>query len=58
MILPGVVAIIAAVGGIAFWFTWRGLDAKEDEMNLIPESAYKGRENAPRSNSVRGDSDV
>ncbi|KAI7234859.1 PTR2-domain-containing protein [Hortaea werneckii] len=54
----GVVAIIAAVGGIAFWFTWRGLDAKEDEMNLIPESAYKGRADAPRSNSVRGDADV
>ena len=39
----GVVALIAFFGGIAFWFTWRGLDSKEDEMNLIPDSAYKGR---------------
>jgi proton-dependent oligopeptide transporter, POT family len=38
-----VVAILAFVGGVGFWFTWRSLDAKEDELNLIPETAYKGR---------------
>lgn len=49
-----VVAILAFVGGLGFWFTWRSLDAREDELNLIEETKYKGRGvNAPsRGNSV------
>lgn len=38
-----VVAILAFVGGVGFWFTWRSLDAKEDELNLIEATKYKGR---------------
>ena len=38
-----VVAILAFVGGIGFWFTWRGLDKQEDELNMIQATKYKGR---------------
>lgn len=38
-----VVAILAFLGGVGFWFTWRSLDAKEDELNLIEETKYRGR---------------
>jgi proton-dependent oligopeptide transporter, POT family len=38
-----VVAILAALGGVGFWFTWRKLDAKEDELNMIQATAYVGR---------------
>ncbi|KAI7930429.1 peptide transporter PTR2-A [Pyricularia oryzae] len=37
------VAIVSAVGGIAFWFCFRKLDKREDELNALPESNYKGR---------------
>ncbi|CAK4025003.1 peptide transporter PTR2-A [Lecanosticta acicola] len=37
------VAILAFVGGAGFWFTWRGLDAKEDELNMIETTKYTGR---------------
>lgn len=37
------VAILAFLGGIGFWFTWRDLDAKEDELNLIEKTKYMGR---------------
>lgn len=38
-----IVAILAAVGGVGFWFTWRDLDSKEDELNLIEETRYVGK---------------
>ena len=38
-----VVAILAALGGVGFWFTWRNLDAKEDELNMIQATSYVGR---------------
>ncbi|KAM3413850.1 hypothetical protein BST61_g10527 [Cercospora zeina] len=38
-----VVAILAFVGGVGFWFTWRDLDKKEDELNMIESTTYKGR---------------
>lgn len=31
-----VVAIIAFVVGIAFWFSHRGLDAQDDQLNRLP----------------------
>ncbi|KAK4497788.1 hypothetical protein PRZ48_010441 [Zasmidium cellare] len=37
------VSILAFIGGVGFWWTWKDLDAKEDELNLIEESKYKGR---------------
>ena len=39
----GVVAILAFVGGVGFWFTWKSLDAREDELNLIQSTKYMGR---------------
>jgi len=38
-----IVAILAAAGGVGFWFTWRSLDAKEDELNMIQATQYRGR---------------
>ena len=38
-----IVAILAALGGVGFWFTWRSLDAKEDELNMIQPTQYLGR---------------
>ena len=32
----GIFAVIAAIGGTAFWFTFRKLDAQEDELNMLP----------------------
>lgn len=44
-----VTAILAFLGGVGFWFTWRSLDAREDELNLIEETKYKGRGAAARA---------
>lgn len=41
--LYGSIGIIAFVGGVAFWFTFRGLDADEARLNVLPESTYEGR---------------
>ncbi|KKZ64424.1 POT family proton-dependent oligopeptide transporter [[Emmonsia] crescens] len=38
-----IVAIIAFCGGVVFWLTFRGLDKKEEQMNMIKESEYRGR---------------
>lgn len=38
-----VVAILAALGGVGFWFTWRSLDAKEDELNMLQATQWVGR---------------
>jgi len=40
----GVVAVIAAVGGILFWVCFRRLDAQEDMWNSIKKSHYRGGE--------------
>lgn len=50
----GVVAVLAFLGGVGFWFTWRSLDAREDELNLIQESKYVGRKRST-SKSARDD---
>lgn len=38
-----IVAILAFVGGCLFWLAHRGLDAEEDKLNTLPDSAYGGR---------------
>ena len=40
-----VVAILAFVGGILFWFHQRPTDKQEDALNMLPDSNYAGREN-------------
>ena len=39
----GVVAGLAFAGGCGFWLAHRKLDKKEDQLNLLAESRYKGR---------------
>jgi proton-dependent oligopeptide transporter, POT family len=39
----GAVAILAAIGGVGFWFTWRDYDKKEDELNMLQATQYLGR---------------
>lgn len=38
------VAILAFVGGILFWLHQRSTDAKEDALNMLPDSNYVGRD--------------
>lgn len=38
-----IVAVLAFVGGVGFWFTWRSLDAREDELNMLAPTQYKGK---------------
>jgi proton-dependent oligopeptide transporter, POT family len=38
----GSVAIIAAVGGAIFWVFFRKWDKQEEQLNMLPESAYVG----------------
>ncbi|KAJ4253331.1 hypothetical protein NW762_010486 [Fusarium torreyae] len=37
-----VVACIAFVGGVAFWFNFKHLDSEEDKWNMLKASEYKG----------------
>ncbi|KAF2473563.1 PTR2-domain-containing protein [Lindgomyces ingoldianus] len=48
----GVVAILAAVGGILFWFHQRPTDKKEDILNMLPDSNYIGKD---RRHSISDD---
>ncbi|KAG5288925.1 oligopeptide transporter [Histoplasma capsulatum G186AR] len=50
-----IVAIIAFCGGLVFWFTFRSLDRKEEQMNLIQESEYRGRAKAAANEKVLDD---
>lgn len=36
------IAIIAFIGGIAFWLCFRYLDAEEDKLNSLKKSKYRG----------------
>jgi proton-dependent oligopeptide transporter, POT family len=40
----GTVAILAAVGGILFWFHQRPTDKREDILNMLPDSTYLGKD--------------
>ncbi|KAK8135495.1 hypothetical protein PG984_003435 [Apiospora sp. TS-2023a] len=39
------VSIIAVLGGIGFWFTFRKLDAEEEALNTLPDSEFHGSRN-------------
>ncbi|TVY80528.1 putative peptide transporter ptr2 [Lachnellula suecica] len=43
----GVVAVLAAFGGVVFWLSNRKTDKEEDRLNLLPASHYAAR--APNS---------
>ncbi|EJP65065.1 hypothetical protein ACQRIT_006461 [Beauveria bassiana] len=38
-----VISVIAVVGGTAFWFCFRHLDAEEDKWNMLKKSEYIGK---------------
>ncbi|KAK8017397.1 POT family proton-dependent oligopeptide transporter [Apiospora rasikravindrae] len=39
------VTIIACLGGVGFWFTFRRLDAEEEALNTLPDSEFHGSRN-------------
>ncbi|KIV90038.1 hypothetical protein PV10_07384 [Exophiala mesophila] len=48
----GVVAVLSGLGGIAFWFNFRKLDAEEDKLNMLRASAYTGKRGSVSGASV------
>lgn len=40
----GVVAVLAFIGGILFWFHQRPTDKNEDALNMLPDSNYIGKD--------------
>ncbi|ETI28381.1 hypothetical protein G647_00830 [Cladophialophora carrionii CBS 160.54] len=39
----GVVAVLAGVGGVAFWLNFKKLDSEEDKLNMLQASSYTGK---------------
>ena len=39
----GLVAVLAAAGGVAFWIDNRKLDKEEDKLNMLPNAAFQGK---------------
>lgn len=39
----GVVAVLAAVGGVGFWVSNRNLDKEEDSLNMMGSAYYSGK---------------
>lgn len=37
----GSMAVLSLLAGAAFWFIFQDLDAREDELNDIPEGAFE-----------------
>lgn len=48
----GVVAVIAMIGAIGFWFTFRKADKEEDAMNALQTSAYVGNKTGDIENEA------
>lgn len=40
----GSVAVVAMIGGVGFWLTFRKTDKEEDAMNNMKESTYVGNQ--------------
>jgi POT family proton-dependent oligopeptide transporter len=40
----GVIAVLAALGGVLFWFHQRPTDKREDALNMLPDSTYIGKD--------------
>lgn len=47
----GVVAVLAAIGGVGFWLTFHNLDAQEDKMNMLAAGKFEG--GAPVTETTR-----
>ncbi|EXJ64447.1 POT family proton-dependent oligopeptide transporter [Cladophialophora yegresii CBS 114405] len=52
----GLVAVLAGVGGVCFWFNFKKLDSEEDKLNMLQASSYTGKRKsvASRGGSVAG----
>ncbi|KAH6715685.1 putative peptide transporter ptr2 [Leptodontidium sp. MPI-SDFR-AT-0119] len=50
----GVVAVVAAVGGVLFWFDNAKIDSEEDKMNLLPSAKYRARDTVSDPESAEG----
>jgi POT family proton-dependent oligopeptide transporter len=48
----GVIAVLAFIGGVAFWICFRKLDKNEDSWNSIAKSAYHGKPTRAGSVSI------
>lgn len=48
----GSVAVIAALGGVGFWMTFRKADKDEDMLNNLKQSSFEGRGNGDEENAV------
>ncbi len=52
----GVVAVIAALGGLLFWLDNRNIDADEDKLNQLPSADFRGRQSVEDAErGVEGD---
>lgn len=38
----GVVAVVAAFGGVLFWWSNKGVDGEEDKLNALPAADFRG----------------
>ncbi|KFY43384.1 hypothetical protein V495_03973 [Pseudogymnoascus sp. VKM F-4514 (FW-929)] len=48
----GSVAVIAALGGVGFWMTFRKADKDEDMLNNLKQSSFEGRGESDEENTV------
>lgn len=48
----GSVAVIAALGGLGFWMTFRNADKDEDMLNNLKQSSFQGRGTGDEENVV------
>ncbi|KAF2838769.1 putative MFS peptide transporter [Patellaria atrata CBS 101060] len=48
----GVVAVLAFLGGVGFWLSLKKVDAREDELNMLPDSTYIGKDRRHSSANV------
>lgn len=54
----GVVAVIAACGGVLFWLDNRKLDGEEDALNSLPDSKFVKRETGADSEKGEGNDNL
>ena len=47
-----VIAIISFVGGVVFWWSFRGVNHDDDHLNALPEGAYSADSNPQKVESV------
>lgn len=46
------IAVITAVGGVGFWWSFRALDKEDDQLNALPEGGYRADATTPKLEQV------